>query len=80
MTDPSPATQQQSRRRFIALSAWRFAGAFGIILGLVVNAGRIGWIAPGVAGPLGIAMVVAGAIIMIVVIPTLLRRWRSQRQ
>jgi hypothetical protein len=90
MTDPDPTPHDgiapvagnaidpaTARTRFFLLTALRFAGAFGVVFGLIIHGGQVNWVDPAIRGPVGIAMVVGGGIIMLAVIPVLIRRWRN---
>ncbi|MEQ1726478.1 MAG: hypothetical protein ABL882_11195 [Sphingopyxis sp.] len=75
MTDPS--VPDPARARFAVISAARIIAAILIAFGIVVAYGRLDWIDAAIALPLGIGMIAIGIIDMIVVIPMLVRRWRS---
>lgn len=74
-TDADPA-----RNRFALLSVLRMAAAALIAMGIVVAYGRLDSISADMALPLGLALIAAGLIDIIVVIPMLTRRWRSPDQ
>lgn len=69
---PDPA-----RNRFIILTALRFVAAFLVMFGILLAFGRIDWVGPDLAAPLGYALIVAGIADLLVVVPMLARRWRS---
>ena len=72
MTAPDPA-----RARFIALALLRVGAALMVGAGVVLAFGDHGWVNRPVATYLGIALIVAGFLEMMVVVPMLVRRWRS---
>jgi hypothetical protein len=77
VNDADPVDPAVSRQRYFTLILLRFSGTALVLAGLVINAGRLSWIDREMAGPLGIAVVILGAVILIGVVPSLVRRWRS---
>lgn len=73
MTEPA----DPARQRFAALSLMRLVAAALIAMGIVIAYGRIDAVPADVAMPLGLALIAAGLIDIIIVIPMLTRRWRS---
>ena len=75
MTDtPDPA-----KARYLILMTLRFTAALMVMIGVVLALGNRDWIDPAIARPLGIVMIVAGFVDLAVVVPMLVRRWRSPR-
>jgi hypothetical protein len=71
-THPDPA-----RNRFIILTAIRFLAAFLVMIGILLVFGRIEWISSDISAPLGYALIVVGIADLLLVVPMLARRWRS---
>lgn len=69
---PDPA-----RARFITLALLRVGAALMVGLGVVLAFGDHGWVEQPVATWVGIALIAAGFLEMLVVVPMLVRRWRS---
>ncbi|MEQ1687358.1 MAG: hypothetical protein ABL874_02170 [Sphingopyxis sp.] len=76
MTDPHDGPDP-ARARFAVISAARIIAAALIAFGIVIAYGRLESVEPAIALPLGVGMIAIGIIDMIVVVPMLVRRWRS---
>lgn len=66
-----------ARSRFFAITGLRIIAIALIATGTAMAAGRIAWVDPGVALPIGIIMIGAGLFDLIVIVPKLVRRWKS---
>lgn len=66
-----------ARSRFAILSLLRMFAAALIAIGMIIAYGRLDPIADDLAMPIGIALIAAGLIDIIIVVPMLTRRWRS---
>ena len=71
-TQPDPA-----RARFMALTMLRFAAALLVSFGLVIALGNRDWLAPRTGLIVGMVMVAVGLFDLLILVPRLLRRWRS---
>lgn len=73
MSEPDPA-----RTRFAILSLLRLVAGLLVLAGIVIANGRIAAIPVDLAQPLGIALAVVGFADLLLVVPLLARRWRSE--
>lgn len=71
-TTPDPA-----RNRFIALTAIRFVAAILVMVGILLVYDRVGWVDPDISAPLGYVLIAVGIADLLLVVPMLARRWRS---
>ena len=75
MTAPAPGSGgDPAQARFFAMSAIRLLGVAGVILGILVNQGRIDW-------PQGLGWLLMGTgLVAVFVLPLVLaRRWRTPK-
>lgn len=70
----------RARQRFAALTALRFAAALLVILGMAIATESLDLVGPDLAMPVGSALIIVGTLDLMVIIPMLTRRWRSDRQ
>jgi hypothetical protein len=71
--------EQTAKSRFMKLTMLRISAAALVILGAMMATGKFETIDASLANPLGIAMIVMGFADLVIIIPMLLRRWRSSR-
>ena len=71
-TPPDPA-----RTRFIVLMAVRFSSVALVLGGMLISSNRFPAIEPPLAQWLGYALMAAGFLELVVVVPMLHRRWRT---
>ncbi len=74
MTGPDPA-----RSRFAILSAVRLTAAIMVGAGIVIAFGEREFVSEAVKMPLGLGLIAIGFIDLLVLVPMLTRRWRSQQ-
>lgn len=72
-------TDNSARNHFIALTAARMAGPLLILLGILIYNGRVGAITGDTAFWGGLASIAAGLFFLLVLVPQLIRRWRTPR-
>lgn len=70
-------TPDPARNRFIALTAIRFVAAILVMVGILLVYDRVGWVDPAISAPLGYALIAIGIADLLLVVPMLARRWRS---
>lgn len=68
----------RARNRFIALTAMRFIAAILVMVGILLVYDRVGWVDPAISGPLGYALIAVGIADLLLIVPMLARRWRSE--
>lgn len=80
MTDnPDPTAPDPAKARYLVLMVLRFTAALMVMFGVVLAFGDRDWVDPAIARPLGYVLIVTGVIDLTVVVPMLVRRWRSPR-
>jgi hypothetical protein len=70
---PDPA-----RSRFLILTVMRFAAAILVMLGILLAYDRVSWVDPAISAPLGYVLIAVGIADLLLVVPMLARRWRSE--
>lgn len=78
MTSPTPdRAPDPARQRFFMLMAVRFSSVLMVLAGMLISSNRFPSIEPPVAQYLGYALMALGFLELVVVVPMLHRRWRS---
>lgn len=72
-----PNTPDPARARFAMLTVLRFVAAAMVVAGALLLSGNIAAIPSEVGIPLGIALMGIGIVDLLVIVPMLVKRWRS---
>lgn len=73
----NPSQPDPARARFAMIMAVRFSAVLLVLGGMLIASDRFPVIAPPVSQWLGYAMMAAGFLELVIVVPMLHRRWRS---
>jgi hypothetical protein len=68
-----------AKARFFVITGLRGAAALMIVAGMIIGFGEREFIDPVIRLPVGLALIGVGLIDLLVVVPLLIRKWRSQQ-